>query len=174
MPIRAESKRRARGAARFYLHRDGELSTRRKAGEVRAEAPVRRFPRWHRLSQRPTTRAAAARPPSRPALWRPAWWAPSGFAAIPTAALDPPHSAASPAVPALVGSGSPSKPEAAPHRRRTGVSALASDPALFGSVRCQCRGFASPDQLLPYLWMVLVEVAIDCFVGEKSLHVPDA
>ena len=31
----------------------------------------------------------------------PAWWAPNGFAAIPTAALDPPHSAASPAVPAL-------------------------------------------------------------------------
>lgn len=39
---------------------------------------------------------------------RPTWWAPSGFAAIPTAALDPPHSAASPAVPALIGSGSPS------------------------------------------------------------------
>jgi hypothetical protein len=35
-------------------------------------------------------------------------WAPRGFAAIPTAALDPPHSAASPAVPALIGSGSPS------------------------------------------------------------------
>jgi hypothetical protein len=30
------------------------------------------------------------------------------FAAIPTTALDPPHSAASPAVPALIGSGSPS------------------------------------------------------------------
>ena len=38
----------------------------------------------------------------------PAWWAPSGFAAIPTAALDPAHSPASPAVPALIGSGSPS------------------------------------------------------------------
>lgn len=35
----------------------------------------------------------------------PAWWAPNGFAAIPTAALDPPHGAASPAVPALIGSG---------------------------------------------------------------------
>jgi len=35
-------------------------------------------------------------------------WAPCGFAAIPTAALDPPHSTASPAVPALIGSGSPS------------------------------------------------------------------
>ena len=28
-------------------------------------------------------------------------WAPHGFAAIPTTAIDPPHSAASPAVPAL-------------------------------------------------------------------------
>lgn len=36
-------------------------------------------------------------------------WAPGGFAAIPTTALDPPHSAASPAVPALIGSGSPSR-----------------------------------------------------------------
>jgi len=35
-------------------------------------------------------------------------WAPCGVAAIPTAAIDPPHSAASPAVPALIGSGSPS------------------------------------------------------------------
>ena len=31
-----------------------------------------------------------------------------GFAAIPTTAIDPPHRAASPAVPALIGSGSPS------------------------------------------------------------------
>ena len=37
----------------------------------------------------------------------PGQWAPNGFAAIPTAALDPPHRAASPAVPALYGSGSP-------------------------------------------------------------------
>lgn len=36
-------------------------------------------------------------------------WAPRGFAAIPTTALDPPHRAASPAVPALIGSGSPSR-----------------------------------------------------------------
>ena len=35
-------------------------------------------------------------------------WAPRGFAAIPTAAIDPPRGAASPAVPALIGSGSPS------------------------------------------------------------------
>ena len=33
---------------------------------------------------------------------------PDGFAAIPTTALDPAHRPASPAVPALVGSGSPS------------------------------------------------------------------
>ncbi len=39
---------------------------------------------------------------------KPAWWAPNGFAAIPTAALDPAHRPASPAVPALIGSGSPS------------------------------------------------------------------
>jgi hypothetical protein len=38
----------------------------------------------------------------------PAWRAPDGFAAIPTAALDPPRSTAFPAVPALNGSGSPS------------------------------------------------------------------
>jgi hypothetical protein len=41
-------------------------------------------------------------------IFGPAWWAPNGFAAIPTTALDPPHRAASPAVPALIGSGSPS------------------------------------------------------------------
>jgi hypothetical protein len=39
----------------------------------------------------------------------PAWRAPDGVAAIPTAALDPPRSAASPMVPALHGSGSPTK-----------------------------------------------------------------
>ena len=33
---------------------------------------------------------------------------PDGFAVLPIATLDPPHSAASPVVPALVGSGSPS------------------------------------------------------------------
>jgi len=37
----------------------------------------------------------------RSAIELPTWWAPSGFAAIPTTALDPPHCAASPAVPAL-------------------------------------------------------------------------
>ena len=41
-------------------------------------------------------------------LCAPTWWAPNGFAVIPTTAIDPPHRAASPAVPALIGSGSPS------------------------------------------------------------------
>jgi hypothetical protein len=54
------------------------------------------------------TRAAHSWTSSRSTLWRLTWWAPSGIAAIPTTALDPPHSAASPAVPALIGSGSPS------------------------------------------------------------------
>jgi len=36
-------------------------------------------------------------------------WAQHGFAAIPTAALDPPQRAAPPAVPALHGSGSPAE-----------------------------------------------------------------
>lgn len=44
------------------------------------------------------------RPDAQPIIGS-AWWAPNGFAAIPTAALDPPHSAASPAVPALMGPG---------------------------------------------------------------------
>lgn len=49
----------------------------------------------------------------RPLGWRklkPAWRAPSGFAAIPTSALDPAHRPASPAVPALSGPG--------PHHRQ--------------------------------------------------------
>ena len=54
-------------------------------------------------------RSSSARLRSPPPLLRlrgrrklePAWWAPCGFAAIPTAALDPAHSPASPAVPAL-------------------------------------------------------------------------
>ena len=36
---------------------------------------------------------------------RRAGWAPNGFAAIPTTAIDPPHGAVSPAVPALMGPG---------------------------------------------------------------------
>ena len=39
---------------------------------------------------------------------QPALRAPDGVAAIPATAIDPPHRAASPAVPALIGSGSPS------------------------------------------------------------------
>ena len=54
------------------------------------------------------------------------------FAAIPTTALDPPHNAASPAVPALVGSGSPSRPAVAPARRT-------SRPVGAGSRFCAIR-----------------------------------
>jgi hypothetical protein len=43
----------------------------------------------------------------------PTWWASNGFVAILATALDPPHSAASPAVPVLIGSGSPSDYSAA-------------------------------------------------------------
>ena len=52
--------------------------------------------------------------PSRRIL-KPALWALDGFAVVPTAALDPPQRAASPAVPALHGSGSPSR--SLPERR---------------------------------------------------------
>jgi hypothetical protein len=41
----------------------------------------------------------------RLAVWPPAWRTQSGFAAVSATALDPPHSAASPAVPALLGPG---------------------------------------------------------------------
>ena len=51
----------------------------------------------------PTTTGASC------SSYRAAGRAPSGFAAIPAAAIDPPHRAASPAVPALIGSGSPSR-----------------------------------------------------------------
>lgn len=46
----------------------------------------------------------------RPAKYRPAWRAPRWFAAITTTTLAPPHSRASPTVPAHVGSGSPPRP----------------------------------------------------------------
>lgn len=42
-------------------------------------------------------------------VFKPALPARDGFAAIPVTALDPPHSAASPTVPALDGSGSPAE-----------------------------------------------------------------
>ena len=44
---------------------------------------------------------------SRTAIWRLTWWAPNGFAAIPTTAIDPPLSTASPTLPAFIGSRSP-------------------------------------------------------------------
>jgi hypothetical protein len=65
----------------------------------------------------------------RPAKPRLAWWAPNGFAAIPTAALDPPQRAASPAAPALIGSGSPSRTRQSVYAVYTGsvdvISAIA-------------------------------------------------
>ena len=60
----------------------------------------------------------------------PAGWAPSGFAAIPTTAIDPPHSAASPAVPALVGPG-----PLEPTRRKRAGQQLSCDCGLhFGDL----------------------------------------
>jgi len=64
-------------------------------------------PEWLNLRHALKRSQPYQRPRGRRKL-EPAWWAPSGFAAIPTAALDPAHSPASPAVPALIGSGSPS------------------------------------------------------------------
>ena len=55
--------------------------------------------------RRPTERPAHLK---RKPYWV-SWWAANGFAVIPTAPIDPPHRAASPAVPALIGSGSPSR-----------------------------------------------------------------
>ena len=83
---------------------DGKHSVRMLFREERGEAGVP-SPRFYGT---PANIAAAVRPRGRRKL-KPAWWAPSGFAAIPTAALDPAHSPASPAVPALIGSGSPLK-----------------------------------------------------------------
>ncbi len=51
------------------------------------------------------------------------WWAPRGFAGIPTTVIDPPHRAASPAVPALMGPG--------PHDRRA-LCASQSDGRCLG------------------------------------------
>jgi hypothetical protein len=64
-------------------------------------------PEWPDLRHAPNETQPQARPRGQRKL-EPAWWAPSGFAAIPTTAIDPAHSPASPAVPALIGSGSPS------------------------------------------------------------------
>lgn len=65
--------------------------------------------------QRTSGPAVGERP--RPAKPRPAWWAPSGFAGIPTAALDPSPTTASPAVPAFSGPGPHTSSPAAMSRR---------------------------------------------------------
>ena len=59
------------------------------------------------LPARPRSLVRGDRPARGQPKTRSTLRAPSGFAAIPAAALDPPHRAASPAVPALIGSGSP-------------------------------------------------------------------
>ena len=87
----------------------------------------------------------------RPAKAQPAWWAPSGFAAIPTAALDPAHSPASPAVPALIGSGSPS---------------LADGPLLGLGGLCR-RDLGDGLELAEESWMVLRQIAHDPGVPEQ-------
>ena len=74
------------------------------------------------------TQIDAFRQAMRSAVWAPTRWAPNGFAAIPTTALDPPHRAASPAVPALIGSGSPSV--AASNWPRDTQRAIQSGPDL--------------------------------------------
>jgi hypothetical protein len=85
----------------------------------------------------------------------PAWWAPSGFAAIPTAALDPAHSPASPAVPALdLGPG--------PHRRRK---------PLFGLGGLCRRDLGDGLELTEKLRMILRQVAHDPGVPDQLADV---
>ena len=59
------------------------------------------------LSLRPIKKSGQAAGENSTSLTGPIGHDKGGFAAIPVAAIDPPHSAASPAVPALIGSGSP-------------------------------------------------------------------
>jgi hypothetical protein len=97
----------------------------------------------HRHAQQCHDRTHVIRPYGRP-YELPTWWAPNGFAAIPTTALDLPHRAASPAVPALIGSGSPS---AAVLTRLHGGSARFT-PQLFRSqqvsgIRLESHGDAA-------------------------------
>jgi hypothetical protein len=76
-----------------------------------------------RRSYKPVRASFVARPQSndlvdfgeaiQPDISRPAWWAPNGVAAIPTTAIDPPRSAASPAVPGLTHVGAQVPPTAA-------------------------------------------------------------
>lgn len=59
------------------------------------------------LSLRPIKKSGQAAGENSTSLTGPIGHDKGGFAVIPVAAIDPPHSAASPAVPALIGSGSP-------------------------------------------------------------------
>ena len=68
-----------------------------------SDAAHRRSARSARLLRRRCARIrAASTPRARPAKTLPVWWAPNGIADLPTAAIDPPHRAASPAVPAFL------------------------------------------------------------------------
>ncbi len=79
-----------------------------------------------------------------------------GVAAIPTAALDPPHSAASPAVPALIGSGSPSAAASNDVRGRA-----------LRHLRCGLLHLGDPLELGQDFRLVLGEVAHDAGVAEQ-------
>ncbi len=74
-------------------------------------------PRFHLCPQQ-RGRLLISHPRGRPYNGRPSGLR-TGSPPIPTAALDPPHRAASPAVPALIGSGSPFRPTTAPAERPT-------------------------------------------------------
>jgi len=78
----------------------------------------------------------------------PAWWALDGFAIVPTAALDPHHRAASPAVPALVGSGSPDPVYISAKRKVvSGLGQVPSSPTGVGTSRGLPRNWSSGTML---------------------------
>ena len=82
-----------------------------------------------------------------------AWWAPRGIAAIPTSALDPPHCAASPAVPALL-------------RVRVPTAARPKSTELLGSGG---QGLRLRDlfELRQKLGMIHLEIPRDACIGDE-------
>ena len=76
----------------------------------------------------------------------PTWWAPSGFTAIPTAALDPPHRAAPPAVPAFLWIRVPGRGSAEIDRDHSDQVARAFTPArtTFCQVGDYCGSLRNP------------------------------
>ena len=109
----------------------------------------------------PPTNVTAGRKSSGRAvgLWTPTWWAPNGFDVIPTTALDPPQRAASPAVPALIGSGSPS----AAMPTRTVVRPLGSSRS--------CFDLSKPLEFGQYVAMMLCEIADHSCITEQFAEV---